>query len=53
MNAKEMEKTYTVKNLTKLPTYKPNREKFNSYVEWRQVNPRGTYADYHAWVEAN
>ena len=46
MNAKEMSKRYTVENLVKLPAYTPNREKFNSYIEWKQNNPHGTYADY-------
>lgn len=43
----EMEKGgWTVEGMTKVPTYKPNRAKFDSYIEWRQSNPNGTYADY-------
>jgi len=43
----EMEKGgWTVKGMTKAPTYTPDRAKFNSYIEWRQNNPNGTYADY-------
>lgn len=43
----EMEKGgWTVEGMTKAPTYKPDCAKFNSYVEWRQSNPHGTYADY-------
>ena len=43
----EMEKGgWTVEGMTKAPAYKPNRAKFNSYIEWRQGSPQGTYADY-------
>ena len=43
----EMEKGgWTVEGMTKAPTYKPDRAKFNSYIEWRRSNPNGTYADY-------
>jgi len=53
MLAGKMTKEYTVENLTRLPSYTPNREKFNSYTEWRQINTSGTYADYREWVNSN
>lgn len=46
-------KNYTVENFTKMNTYTPDQEKFNTYIKWRQTNPRGTYEDYRRWKEQN
>ena len=50
MLAETMAREYTIKNLTRLDSYTPDRKKLASYVEWRQANPTGTYADYRDWM---
>ena len=57
MDAREKEmKMPTVRKkvtrITRAP-YRPNRTKFDGYIEWRQSNPHGTYADYRKAQEAN